>query len=508
MTGHHALASAPAGGFRVRVVSGAAVTGAAQGLKLALQLVSVVVLSRLLAPADFGLVAMAAPLIAFMAMFRDLGLNSAVVSAPTINGAQLSTMFWVNVGVSVGITALLVLAAPLAGWFYGNPDVVPIMAALALTIPLAGLSSQHEALVNRNLRFGRLAATEVCAAASGLLAAIAVAWAAPGPWALVASSAAAGVVSLAGLWASSGWRPGRPGPVAGIRSFLHFGVGLTTFNLSNFLSRNLDNVLIERYACPTQLGFDDQAYKLLLFPLSQVNNPIGRVLIPVLSRLVDEPERYRRAYMRTLQQMLMLTLPLVVFLLSSADTLIPFVLGPKWAPSVPIFLWLGLAAIHQPLSATCGWLFISQSRTTEFAQWGAVVAITSIAAFVAGLPWGAVGVAAAYGLSDLLIRMPVLWFWVGRRGPMRTRDLLALAAPNVVANIAAAGVVLMLPSFLSWPPLLELMVRGAVCFGTCWLALAMFPSGRAAFQDTARAVRGLLGRHAASGAPHPTKAGQ
>src|SRR3546814_13382827 len=92
-------------------------------------------------------------------------------------------------------------------------------------------------------------------------------------------------------------------------------------------------------------------------------------------------------------------MPGVGFLITKAEQLVPAVLGPQWVPSIPIFLWLSFAAVHQPLSATTGWLFISQSRTGEFARWGMVVAVTSIGAFAVGLPWGAVGVAAAYGLS-------------------------------------------------------------------------------------------------------------
>src|SRR3546814_12433911 len=93
---------------------------------------------------------------------------------------------------------------------------------------------------------------------------------------------------------------------------------------------------------------------------------------------------------------------------------------------MPILLWLSFAAVHQPLSATTGWLFISQSRTGELARWGMVVAVTSIGAFAVGLPWGAVGVAAAYGLSDLFIRAPIIWYWVGRRGPVANRDFVKL----------------------------------------------------------------------------------
>src|SRR3546814_13077326 len=85
----------------------------------------------------------------------------------------------------------------------------------------------------------------------------------------------------------------------------------------------------------------------------------------MFSGLVVAPERYLQAYLRALCQLLLFTIPGVGFLITNAEQLVPAVLGPQWVPSIPIFLWLSFAAVHQPLSATTGWLFISQSRPGE-----------------------------------------------------------------------------------------------------------------------------------------------
>lgn len=281
---------------------------------------------------------------------------------------------------------------------------------------------------------------------------------------------------------------------------IHFGRGMLGFNIFNFLSRNLDNILIGRFVGAAQLGYYDRAYKLLLFPLSQINQPVGRVVIPILSRLVSEPERYRAVYLRTVQQLALFTLPGVVFMIIYAQSAIPAILGEHWRASVPIFVWLGFAALHQPISATTGWLFISQSRTGEFAQWGLVVAVTSIAAFIVGLPWGAVGVAAAYALSDMFIRMPIVWYWVGRRGPVCTGDLVRIAWPHVIANMAMAVVLIeLLPLRLSGFLLFDLGMKFAAGFAVCWATLAVFPKGRAVLLDLAGTIGNVLARPARAG---------
>ena len=384
-------------------------------------------------------------------------------------------------------------------WFYVGPRILLVapVLALACSILISAAASQHQALITRSMQFGRLALIDVISAAVGFLLALVIALIYPGIWALVASAVGTALVAAVGSWLGSGWRPSRRFNWAEALPMIHFGRGMLGFNIFNFMSRNLDNILIGRFVGAAQLGYYDRAYKLLLFPLSQINQPVGRVVIPILSRLVNEPERYRRVYLRTVQQLALFTLPGVVFMIIYAQSAIPAILGEHWRASVPIFVWLGFAALHQPISATTGWLFISQSRTGEFAQWGLVVAVTSIAAFIVGLPWGAVGVAAAYALSDMFIRMPIVWYWVGRRGPVRTSDLVRIAWPHVIANMAMAIVLIeLLPFRLSSVLLVDLAVKFAAGYAVCWATLAIFPKGRIVLLDLAGTIGNVLARPA------------
>jgi PST family polysaccharide transporter len=481
--------------LRRKAASGAFFTAGAQGFKLALQILSVVLLSRLLAPADFGLIAMISPIVHFVMLFGDLGLNQAVITAKEVNRRQLNTIFWVNVGFAASLFLLLALTAPLVGQFYGEPGLVDPLRVLAATVLIAALGIQQQALVTRGLKFTRIAAVEVTAATLGFLAALGLAYTHPSVWALVAGTVVTAATTVAAYWLLSDWRPGFSFHYREAAGLIRFGKGMLGFNVANFFSRNLDNVLIGHYAGAVQLGYYDRAYKLLLFPLSQINNPVGRVVVPMLSKLVDDPERYRRVYVRTVQQLALFTIPGVVFLVVNAGLFIPTILGEKWAPSVPIFMVLGLAAIHQPISATTGWLFISQSRTGEYAQWGLVVAVTSIGAFVVGLPWGALGVATAYALSDILIRLPIVWWWVGRRGPVSSGTLFSLAWPMAVAAAAAAAVLYaLLEVRLFAPTLVDLGARAVITYAVAWGVLLVLPQGRSALGELVATARSVLAK--------------
>ncbi|WP_347271036.1 lipopolysaccharide biosynthesis protein [Rhizorhabdus histidinilytica] len=489
-----AVSSADKSDLRHRAVHGTLAIGLAQVVKFATQLLSVVILARLLAPADFGLFAMVMPLAAFVMMVQDIGLSQAVVASPNLSRAQTSAMFWINAALSLALAVLFAVSAPLIAAFFGEPRLVAPALALAGSVLVSGLATQHFAHLTKTLRFGTIAIIDIASTLLGFAAAVGIAWFAPSIWALVASVLVGMAVGLVGAWATARWLPGRPARFAEVRELLRLGAGLSTFTLSNFFARNLDNVMIGRWAGAVQLGFYDRAYKLLLFPLQQINNPIGRVMVPVLSRLADEPHRYRHAYRRTIRLMLMVTLPGVAFMLVFAAPLIDTLMGPRWRPAAAIFTWLAVAALHQPMSATFGWLFISQRRGGEFGRWGLFNMVTSVLAFAIGLPWGAIGVAAAYALSDVLIRMPVLWWWVGRSGPVRHRDLLSIVWPFA---IALAGTLAGLAGLRLWgggTGLAGLVLAGCFAFGSFALLLAFTAPGRETLAEAGGLVGSRLGR--------------
>lgn len=491
------------GGLGARAVRGAMMSGAAQGVKLTVQIASVVVLSRFLSPRDFGLVAMASPLIAFASMAQNLGLSQAVVVSRELTYRQASTMFWINAALSFALMLILMLCSPLAAVFYNANELTPIVAALAVAIFTTGLGAQHLAMATRMMRFGGLALVDMATAVVGLAAAIAWAWFDPSPWALVASALASALASVVGAWMVSGWRPGRPANIRSVWTMLRFGGGLTTFNLTNFFARNLDNILIGRFHGAGPLGLYDRAYKLLLFPLQQITWPLQRVMVPTLSRLVDEPERYRSAYSRTVGQILLLTLPGILCLLIWADVAIPLMLGAQWSGAVDIFRWLALASLHQPLTVTLGWLFISQSRTGQFGRWGIFNAASCAVAFTAGLPWGAEGVAAAYALSDIFIRLPLVWRLAGSRGPVSARDLIHLALPFVLAG-SVAGAAMFAVGALLPRTLIGLLLAVTLGYLTYGAVLMTRPLGRRTLGETLTLLRGIVSRRTAQQPVQPS----
>lgn len=472
-----------------RTTRGGAVTMASQGVRFAVMLLGTAVLGRLLTPEDYGLVGLVAIVIGFVSLFKDLGLASAIIQREELTQREVSTLFWLNLGFSVVVALLTAAAAPLVAWFFGQPRLTAITMAYAVGFIFGGLSVQPEALLRRRMRFAALAGANVAAVVVNVGSTILLAWLGFGYWALVYGQLALGLAYAVCLWGVCGWRPGAPGRLSEVRALLAFGRDLTGFTLINYFARNLDNLLIGRVWGAVPLGFYAKAYQLLLLPLDQVNEPITGVAVPALSRLNDDPERYRRAYLRLLEKVAMMTMPLMAFMIACSDWIVRVVLGPQWGETARIFMLLGISGLFQPIGNTTGWLFISQGRARHFVQWGLIGGFISVAAIVAGLPWGPVGVAASYSLARVLVFDPLLYWWVGREGPVRMLDFYRTIMPAAAASLCVLAA---LYAFRQWAlftnPVSQLAAAAVVAGAVAVPVMLAIPAGRRALHDAGKVL--------------------
>jgi len=445
--------------LRGRSVSGAFVTLLAQWLKFALHFGSLLVLARILTPDDYGLVGMVTAVTGFILLFKDLGLATATVQRAEVSHGQVSTLFWVNVALSAAIMALTALLAPAIARFYGEPRLTWITLALAGGFLLGGLAVQHQALLSRQMRFRALALVEISAQAAAVTAALFAAWMGAGYWALVIQQLVLAAWTTGALWIACDWRPRWPARGTGVRPLLRFGGNLTAFGIANYVSRNLDNVLIGRFRGAASLGLYSRAYALLLMPLRQINEPVAQIAVPTLSRLQDQPERYRRYYLNALRLISLVCMPLVALLFVVSREVVLVVLGEQWLGAAGLFSIMAVAAFIQPALNTGGWVYVSLGQTGRMARWGALFTFLYCASFVIGLPWGARGVALAYTVAVWALAAPSLWAAL-RFSPVRLGDAArTLLRPTALGLAVAAGG----QAARTWLPALHPLAVIAVC---------------------------------------------
>ncbi len=478
----------PSGSLRSHVTRGAIFTGLAQSARLLVHFGNVILLARLLAPGDFGLMAMANAVFGLVILFQNLGLMQVTIQRPNLTHDEASLLFWVNVALGTVLCGCVIAASPLVAQFFNEPRVGDLAAAMGALILLGSLGNQHSALLSRGMHFRALAAIDTVAAVTGLAGAIVGALMGLGYWALYVGTLLTTATLTFGAWIAMPWLPGCPKRGIGIGSMLHFGAGMTGFDFANFFARNLDNILIGRVWGDVSLGLYDRAYKLLLLPLQQLVNPLARVMLPALSQIQFNGERYKGLFRRALNQVLLAALPGIAFMIGTADVLIPYVFGRQWDAAAPIFFTLGFAGLLQALNSPSGWLFVSQGRTSEYMYWGCFHAVTCGIAFLIGLPYGALGVAIAYVVSEY-IRTPMLWWWVTRHGPVRFRHVARAIVPHYAGAAVSLASLFTFREYVSLGTLPTLILLLPLSYATSLITIAAFPSGRATLFDSIDVAR-------------------
>jgi len=181
--------------------------------RVVIQLGSTAILARLLTPEDFGLILMVTIVLVFFTIFQDAGLSVATVQQQEISHSQISTLFWINLALSIVIMLLVAIMAPFIASFYGEPRLTEITLALSTTFLINGLSIQQKAFLRRQMRFPSLAVIEISSQVAGIVTAVSLAVFGYNYWGLVVMSIAIGLTSTLLSWFAVDWRPGMPGRI-------------------------------------------------------------------------------------------------------------------------------------------------------------------------------------------------------------------------------------------------------------------------------------------------------
>ncbi|GAB2455754.1 lipopolysaccharide biosynthesis protein [Jatrophihabitans fulvus] len=463
--------------------------------RILIQVVSVSILARLLDPADYGLVAIVLAVVAIGEIFRDFGLSTAAVQAPSVSPEQRSALFWCNTAIGLILTVLAIAAAPLVADLFGQPELVPIMRALAFTFLLNGMAAQHQADLNRHLRFGAIAAVNVGSQAIGAVAAIALAAASPGYWALVVQQLLAGVVTLVWLVSLTRWIPKRPRRGVSVRPFVRFGIGLVGSQVIGYLNNNVDTVTIGLRFSPTQLGYYNRGYQLLMRPLTQLRAPTTSVALPVL-RMVGDDRRRADDFLVRGQRALGFTL--VGGLAISAGVSQPLVLvllGHRWTDAVPIFALMSVAGMFQTISYVGNWVYLARGLTGKLVWYSLVSLAIKIVCVLIGSVWGIVGVAAGFAIAPAMA-WPISLWWLSRLTDMPTTRLYRGAARIVgCAVVAAAASFGTVRALADAGGVVQLLLGSASGVASYLVLGALVPAVRAELVDVAHVGRKAVKRH-------------
>lgn len=400
----------------------------------AISFLIIVILSRLLAPEAFGLIALATVFTDVVQIFMDQGLSAAIVQRTDLEREHLDTAFWISVLLGVLLAVVGIATSGLVAAFFGEPRLASVLKWLSVIFVISALSSTQIAILQRNLAFKSLAARSMTAKTVGGVVGVGLAFAGFGVWSLVGQKLAGSLAGVVVLWQASDWRPRFNVSKQHYKELFNFGISIVGNNILKAFMRRSDDFLIGYYLGPTLLGYYTIGYRLLLITISLVTGIINAVVFPTFSRLQHNPERMRRAFYQVIQYTSLLAFPVFIGLAALAPELIPAIFGDKWAPSVPVMQVLALIGILQSLLDFKG----SVMRASGKPSWQfAIMLLTSVCSvigFLLVVRWGIVAVAASFVIVNYLLA-PISYAAVRRLIQIDFRTYLRQFAAPLLASL-------------------------------------------------------------------------
>ncbi|HEY1383993.1 MAG TPA: lipopolysaccharide biosynthesis protein [Dongiaceae bacterium] len=462
------------GGRKLGVVGASFFSMLTRMAQVLLQFLTVVILARFLTPSDFGLYGMVTPLVAFFLVMRDAGLGMATLQSVALSERQASTLFYANVLVGVGLSALFFLSAGLVAAFYGEARLADLVSALSVMFLFSGMRVQLEALVYRDRRFRAGLIMELIGSSTALCISSGIALAGFGYWALCARQLAYEITYTSALLLYVGWLPRSFSMDRQTFSLFKFGIQAVLSNFLVFFLRNVDNVLIGWSLGAAALGPYALGYRTVLLPIQQVVTPLARVFIPHLSQQQGNQRQFAVSYGHALRAMMFFVAPPLCAAWICAGEAIDVLLGPQWKAAVPIVQWLIPAGVLQVAYLSAGWLNFARGRADRQLRWGLLSAPVIVGGFVVGLHWGVVGVAASYPITNALLLAPLFLYAI--RGTSITLSTIAQAlAPAGFAAAAVSLLAMWLRSSLAAHQMPEAVILLIVVAATALTMLLLSP---------------------------------
>lgn len=459
--------------LRERTISGVGWSTAARMVSQVAKFSFSIALVRLLTPGAFGNIAMAMVVVGLALVVNELGFGAAIIQRPELDPLHPTSAFWVNAGIGVLLTAVVVASAPYVADFYRTPSLERILPVLSILFLIRSASIVPLSMLKRKMHFEAVAKAEVVGVVGGGVVAVGLAIGGAGVWSLVAQHLTRECITVTVQWWAVQWRPRLAFAGDAVADLFGFSIGHAGFNFVNYWARKSDDVLIGRYLGAQSLGAYDRAYRLMLFPLTQIIQTISRVMFPALSSIQSDVDRVRRIYLKTMGVLALVIFPAMFGLWVVAEPFVQVVFGEKWLSMVPILEILSLVGALQTLTNPTGWIYKSQGRTDWMFYWGVGASTVLILSFAVGIWFGsAESVAWAYLIANLLILYPCIHI-PGKLIDLTFTDVIRATLGPLLCALGMTAVLVVIHQQLStWSALSQVLLEvgtGAILYtGLVW----------------------------------------
>jgi len=437
------------------------------------QLVVVAVLARLLVPEEFGLVTAAGTVTGLSFIFVNLGVAPAIVQQRELTDSHIATGVTLSVMMGFAMGVIVAGLSPAIAWFYGMPELTPVLATLALLFPISSFGLVAGALLQRDMRFRRLSLRNLSSYIVGYgIVSIVLAFLGFGVWALVFGQLAQSCMQMSQNVAVSGRRIRFGWDRDARRDLLSYGIGSTLARTGNLVANQGDYMVVGGMLGPAALGFYGRSYQFISMPSNLFGSVTDRVLFPALASVQDDPAKLERAYRQSIGILAMVTLPLSGLLFVVAPEAVGVLLGEGWDPVIAPLQLLVLSLVFRTSTKISDSLSRASAAVMNRAwrQWVYAGAVIGGAAL--GARWGLIGVAA--GVSVAIILNFALMLDLSRKlSGVRLATLAEIYLRHAAMAAVTTGIafaVLTIARNAALPAIARLVVASGVA-AAAWLAL-------------------------------------
>lgn len=431
----------------------------AQGVSFVVSLI----LARLLAPEVYGIVALVTVFTAILNLFVDSGLKNALIQKKDADQLDFSTVFYCNVALGIVLYAGMVLAAPWIARFYDQPELVPCIRVLSLTLVLGGINGVQAAIVSKRMQFRKYFYATLGGTLLSAVAGVAMAVMGCGVWALIAQRLVNQTIDTMILWMTVRWRPTWEFSFQRLRPLFGYGSKILCSSLLDSLTANLSGLLIGKLYSADSLAYYDKGKNVPFFVIQNIQTAVQSVLFPVLAEEQDQIKRVRRILEQSLQVSAYCITPWMVGIGVCARPLVCVLFTEKWVNMVPFLqLWCFICAFYLLHTANLQ-VIQALGHSGLYLRMEVLKQVLSLAAIVLVIPLGVLAMMRAMCVVTVLSFCINAWpngRLVGYGAGAQVRDMLPILLLNT-----AMGVVVCLVGCLPLRDVPLLLVQGMVGVG-------------------------------------------
>lgn len=368
-----------------------------------------IVLARILAPEDYGQIALIMVFTTIMQVFVDSGLGTALIQKKDADDLDFSSVFYFNFVICFILYAVMFVTAPFIARFYGDSSLTSIIRVISLTIVISGVKGIQQSYVSRNMMFKRFFYSTLGGTIFSAFLGIALAYAGFGVWAIVAQQLSNTAIDTLILWLTVKWRPKRMFSWKRLKGLLSFGWKMLASSLLDTVYNNIRSLIIGKMYSSSDLAYYDQGKKFPNVIVTNINTSIDSVLLPTMASAQDNPERVKSMTRRAIKTSTYIMAPLMMGLAFCAEPIVGLVLTDKWLPCVPFLRIFCITYMFYPIHTANLNAIKAMGRSDLFLKLEIVKKVVGIALLLSTMWFGVMAMAYSLLISSVLSQIINSW---------------------------------------------------------------------------------------------------